>query len=58
MKFNQIVVKDNNIACSFCGKRQHEVSKMVCDRTEKVFICDECIEVCHKLASAEPQPAK
>ena len=30
--------------CSFCGKAQHEVKKMIAGPT--VFICDECIKLC------------
>ena len=30
--------------CSFCGKSQHEVKKLIAGPS--VFICDECIELC------------
>ena len=30
--------------CSFCGKSQHEVRKLIAGPT--VFICDECVELC------------
>ena len=30
--------------CSFCGKSQHEVKKLIAGPT--VFICDECVELC------------
>ena len=30
--------------CSFCGKSQHEVEKLIAGPT--VFICDECTEIC------------
>ncbi len=32
------------LGCSFCGKSQEEVKKLVAGPT--VFICDECIELC------------
>ena len=32
------------LCCSFCGKSQNEVKKLVAGRG--VYICDECIEVC------------
>lgn len=32
------------LACSFCGKSQHEVSKLVAGPTS--LICDECVELC------------
>lgn len=35
---------NNNLACSFCGKSQHEVKKLIAGPT--VFICNECIELC------------
>ncbi|MDR0406686.1 MAG: ATP-dependent Clp protease ATP-binding subunit ClpX [Holosporales bacterium] len=34
----------NTLYCSFCGKSQHEVHKLIAGPT--VFICDECIELC------------
>ena len=46
--------------CSFCGKSQHEVRKLIAGPS--VFICDECIELCNDIirdetASAEPGKA-
>ncbi|USO01516.1 MAG: ATP-dependent Clp protease ATP-binding subunit ClpX [Alphaproteobacteria bacterium] len=37
--------------CSFCGKSQHEVRKLIAGPT--VFICDECIELCHEIIDGE-----
>src|SRR6266705_4051953 len=34
----------NTLYCTFCGKRQREVRKLIAGPT--VFICDECIELC------------
>src|SRR6516164_2373557 len=34
----------NTLCCSFCGKNQHEVRKLIAGPT--VFICDECVELC------------
>src|SRR6516164_6991980 len=34
----------NTLYCSFCGKSQHEVRKLVAGPT--VFVCDECVELC------------
>jgi ATP-dependent Clp protease ATP-binding subunit ClpX len=39
--------------CSFCGKSQHEVKKLIAGPS--VFICDECIELCNEIISDEPQ---
>ncbi|MFC1737074.1 ATP-dependent Clp protease ATP-binding subunit ClpX [Candidatus Hydrogenedentota bacterium] len=38
-------------ACSFCGKRQTEVRKLVAG--PKVYICDECIELCNDIVTEE-----
>lgn len=35
------------VSCSFCGKRQEEVKKLIAG--PKVFICDECIELCNEI---------
>jgi len=35
--------------CSFCGKSQHEVRKLIAGPS--VFICDECIELCNDRAN-------
>jgi ATP-dependent Clp protease ATP-binding subunit ClpX len=45
--------------CSFCGKSQHEVRKLIAGPS--VFICDECIELCNDIIKDEAQaevPAK
>lgn len=39
--------------CSFCGKSQHEVRKLIAGPT--VFICDECIELCLDIITAVPK---
>jgi len=36
---------DTALYCSFCGKSQHEVRKLIAGPT--VFICDECVELCN-----------
>lgn len=38
--------------CSFCGKSQHEVAKLVAGPF--VFICDECVEVCNDVIADRP----
>ena len=46
--------KENNgemLHCSFCGKSQAEVKKLVAGRG--VYICDECIEVCINIVADE-----
>ena len=39
--------------CSFCGKSQHEVRKLIAGPS--VFICDECIELCNDIIREEMQ---
>lgn len=39
------------LCCSFCGKSQNEVKKLVAGRG--VYICDECIEVCINIVADE-----
>jgi ATP-dependent Clp protease ATP-binding subunit ClpX len=41
----------NTLYCSFCGKSQHEVRKLIADPT--VFICDECVELCMDIIGEE-----
>ena len=41
--------------CSFCGKSQHEVRKLIAGPT--VFICDECVELCTDIVSEESKAA-
>ncbi|MGQ5701589.1 ATP-dependent Clp protease ATP-binding subunit ClpX [Sandaracinobacteroides sp. A072] len=41
--------------CSFCGKSQHEVKKLIAGPT--VFICDECVELCNDIIREETKNA-
>ena len=40
--------------CSFCGKSQHEVRKLIAGPS--VFICDECIDLCNDIIREEAAP--
>jgi ATP-dependent Clp protease ATP-binding subunit ClpX len=44
----------NTLYCSFCGKSQHEVRKLIAGPT--VFICDECVELCMDIIREETNP--
>ena len=44
--------KNKTLYCSFCGKSQHEVRKLITGPT--VFICDECIELCADIIDYTP----
>jgi len=41
----------NTLYCSFCGKSQQEVRKLIAGPT--VFICDECVELCKDIIQEE-----
>lgn len=41
----------NPLYCSFCGKSQHEVAKLIAGPT--VYICDECVEICADIIRIE-----
>jgi ATP-dependent Clp protease ATP-binding subunit ClpX len=47
---------DKLLYCSFCGKSQHEVRKLIAGPS--VFICDECIELCNDIIREEIQGAE
>ena len=47
---------DNNgkvLYCSFCGKSQHEVRKLIAGPS--VFVCDECVDLCNDIIREEIQ---
>ena len=43
---------DNRIRCSFCGKTEEQVRKLIAG-PEGAYICDECIEICSEIISEE-----
>jgi len=46
-------VKETLLRCSFCGKTQEEVKKIIAGPT--VYICDECIDLCNEIMEEEYQ---
>src|SRR5690606_27174312 len=42
-----------NLSCSFCGKSQREVRKLIAGPT--VYICDECIKLCNDIIAEESE---
>ena len=44
--------KEDNMYCSFCGKSQKEVKKLIAGAT--AFICDECVNLCSDVIAKEP----
>ena len=47
-KFND---EKDNLNCSFCGKSQEQVRKLVAG--QGVYICDECVELCAEIVEEE-----
>ena len=45
-------INDDNIQCSFCGKGDHQVRKLIAG-PNGVFICDECIDICNEIMDEE-----
>jgi len=43
--------KEGKLYCSFCGKSQKEVKKLIAGPT--VYICNECIELCNEIIAEE-----
>ena len=43
--------QSRNLLCSFCGKSQDEVRKLITGPT--VYICDECIDLCNQIIAEE-----
>lgn len=48
---------EKTLYCSFCGKSQHEVKKLIAGPS--VFVCDECVELCNEIIRDElPAPSE
>jgi len=45
---------EETLRCSFCGKSQNEVKKLIAGPT--VYICNECIDICNEIISDDNQP--
>ncbi len=43
--------------CSFCGKAQSQVKRLIAG-SRNVFICDECIDLCHDIVHEESEVKK
>ena len=48
-------VSARTLYCSFCGKRQDEVAKLIAGPT--VFICNECVDLCQDIIAGRPHEA-
>jgi ATP-dependent Clp protease ATP-binding subunit ClpX len=47
-------VDQHTLYCSFCGKSQHDVKKLIAGPA--VFICDACVGLCNKIIAETPDP--
>ena len=56
MAEKKTTANDKTLYCSFCGKSQHEVKKLIAGPS--VFVCDECIELCNEIIRDELPAAK
>ena len=45
--------QDEQYRCSFCGKVNGQVRKMIAGRTRGTYICDECVELCCEILDEE-----
>ncbi|MCX8520583.1 MAG: ATP-dependent Clp protease ATP-binding subunit ClpX [Rhodoferax sp.] len=45
---------EKNLYCSFCGKSQHDVKKLIAGPS--VFVCDECVDLCNEIIRDELPP--
>ena len=41
--------KENEMFCSFCGKSQLQVKRLIASPEGSSFICDECIDICREI---------
>ena len=46
--------KTEDLFCSFCGKNQKEVTKLIAGPS--VYICDECVQLCNEIMAKESGP--
>lgn len=44
-------IAEGDFNCSFCGKSQHEVKKLIAGPS--VFICNECVDLCNEILAEE-----
>lgn len=51
MKENKVRKHNDSLKCSFCGRGQDEVKKLIAGPT--VYICDECVELCNEIMAEE-----
>ena len=52
-KYDQLtmIYKDKVLHCSFCGKRQEDVVKLIASK--ETYICNECVQLCNEILEDE-----
>jgi ATP-dependent Clp protease ATP-binding subunit ClpX len=40
-----------NLTCSYCGKSGEQVEVLIAPRDRRVYICDECVDLCNEIIS-------
>ena len=55
-KYNKGDDNGKLLYCSFCGKSQHEVRKLIAGPS--VFVCDECVDLCNDIIREEVQESQ
>ena len=47
MRSEMIIMSKEDLACSFCNKKENDVKKLIAGPKPGVFICNECVEFIH-----------
>lgn len=50
--------KLDEFRCSFCGKSQNQVRKLIAGNKKNAYICDECVEICAEILQEEMNPKR
>jgi len=51
--WKELINKSDWVACSFCGKWQYELKKLIAG--PNVYVCNECVELCNEIIRDEPR---
>ena len=50
--WKELISRDDWLACSFCGKWQYEISKLIAG-PKQIYVCNECVELCNEIIQDE-----
>jgi ATP-dependent Clp protease ATP-binding subunit ClpX len=51
-------MRNDKVRCSFCGEREDEVAQLIAASPANVFICDNCVDICHETITKERERRK